>query len=412
LTTDPDQSHATPYRSLILSFYLPSLLLAFSQGLLIPVLPLYAKSLDVSYGLVGLISAGAGIGALVSDIPSGVLVRRLGHKGAMLLGVGCTALSTVAMFWATSVPQVVVCRLLTGFGQALYSVARHAYIAGAVRISGRGRAISLLGGLFRVGRFVGPMLGGTVAKAYGLRVPFLIVGTAYVAAFAVLAAFARAARGAPRAPAAAPSGGHLLSTVRSRLGVLASAGAGQFFAQMIRAGRTIIIPLYAADIIGLDVQAIGLILGFSSAVDMSLFVPAGLIMDRLGRKHAIVPSFVIQAIGMGLVPLTGSFVGLLLATTLIGLGNGLGAGSMMTLGADLAPQEGRGEFLGVWRLIGDAGTSGGPLVVGSVADSFALPTAALIMSAAGLMAGVTFFALVPETLKKYHRVAEPSSVGD
>jgi MFS family permease len=390
---------------------LPALLLAFSQGLLIPVLPLYAKSFDVSYGLIGLVSAGTGIGALLSDIPSGMLVRRLGHKGAMLLGVGCTALSTVAMFWATSVPEVVAYRLLTGFGQSLYSVARHAYIAGAVRISGRGRAISLLGGLFRIGRFAGPMIGGTVAKAYGLRLPFLIVGTAYAAAFIVLAAFVRAAKGTPRATLPSPSGGHLLSAVKARMGALASAGAGQFFAQMIRAGRTIIIPLYASDVIGLDVQAIGLVLSFSSAVDMSLFYPAGLIMDRLGRKYAIVPSFVIQALGMSLVPLAGSFGGLLLAASLIGFGNGFSAGSMMTLGADLAPQEGRGEFLGVWRLIGDAGSSGGPLVVGGVADLVALPTAALIMSGAGLMAGAIFFALVPETLIKRH-AAKPSAVGD
>jgi MFS family permease len=395
---------------LILSFYLPSLLLAFSQGLLIPVLPLYAKSLDVSYGLIGLVSAGAGIGALLSDIPSGMLVRRLGHKGAMLLGVGCTALSTVAVFWAASVPEVVAYRLLTGFGQSLYSVARHAYIAGAVRISGRGRAISLLGGLFRIGRFAGPMIGGTIAKAYGLRLPFLIVGTAYAAAFLVLAAFVRATRETLHAAPASPGGGHLLSTVRAQMGVLASAGAGQFFAQMIRAGRTIIIPLYASDVIGLDVQAIGLILSFASAVDMSLFYPAGLIMDRLGRKYAIVPSFVIQALGMSLVALASSFGGLLFAASLIGFGNGFSAGSMMTLGADLAPRETRGEFLGVWRLIGDAGTSGGPLVVGGVADLVALPTAALIMSGAGLMAGAIFFALVPETLNKQH--AKPSTVGD
>jgi MFS family permease len=395
---------------LILSFYLPSLLLAFSQGLLIPVLPLYAKSLDVSYGLIGLVSAGAGIGALLSDIPSGMLVRRLGHKGAMLLGVGCTALSTVAMFWATSVPEVVAYRLLAGFGQSLYSVARHTYIAGAVRISGRGRAISLLGGLFRVGRFAGPMIGGTIAKAYGLRLPFLIVGTAYAAAFLVLAAFVRATRETLHAAPVSSGGGHLLSTVRAQMSVLASAGAGQFFAQMIRAGRTIIIPLYASDVIGLDVQAIGLILSFSSAVDMSLFYPAGLIMDRLGRKYAIVPSFVIQALGMSLVSLASSFGGLLLAASLIGFGNGFSAGSMMTLGADLAPRETRGEFLGVWRLIGDAGTSGGPLVVGGVADLVALPTAALMMSGAGLMAGAIFFALVPETLNK--QPVKPSTVGD
>ena len=127
------------------------------------------------------------------------------------------------------------------------------------------------------------------------------------------------------------------------------------FAQTIRAGRLAIIPLYAADVVGLDVQGIGLIVSLASAVDMSLFAVAGWLMDHLGRKFSIVPSFAIQALGMFLVPFTGSFGTLLLASMLIGLGNGIGAGTMMTLGADLSPPESRGEFLGIWRLIGDTG---------------------------------------------------------
>ena len=100
-------------------------------------------------------------------------------------------------------------------------------------------------------------------------------------------------------------------------------------------------------------------------------------MDHLGRKYAILPSFLIQALGMFLLPFTHSFGTLLAAAMLIALGNGIGSGSMMTIGADLAPKESRGEFLGLWRLIGDVGNAGGPIVVGQVADLLTLPMAAL-----------------------------------
>jgi predicted MFS family arabinose efflux permease len=63
-----------------------------------------------------------------------------------------------------------------------------------------------------------------------------------------------------------------------------------------------------------------------------------------------VPSFAVMALGVALIPLAGDFEGLLLASVVIGLGNGLGSGAMMTLGADLAPPGATGEFLGVWRL--------------------------------------------------------------
>jgi MFS family permease len=409
--SDP-RLHQRPFADLILSFYLPALLFAFAQGLLIPVLPLYAKSLQVSYGLIGLVSGGASLGMLLGDVPSGVVVRRLGHKRAMLLGIGCTAVSTLALFWARSVPEVVVYRLVSGFGQALYGVARHAFIAGSVRVAGRGRAISLFGGLMRVGRFVGPLAGGTIAKSFGLRVPFLFFGLAYAGAFVAISIFVWEGAVDHGAAASPSSGLDLRSLLRTQLRTLAPAGLGQLFAQMIRAGRQIVVPLYAADVIGLDVQAIGLIVSIASAVDMLFFYPAGWIMDHLGRKYAIVPSFVIQAIGMGLIPLAESFAGLLLAASLIGFGNGFSSGSMMTLGADLAPEGERGAFLGVWRLIGDVGHSGGPLVVGAIADLVALPTAALIMSVSGLLASTTFAFLVPETLQRRTPTAAPSTSGE
>ena len=187
--------------------------------------------------------------------------------------------------------------------------------------------------------------------------------------------------------------------MRAHFSILARAGTGQLLAQMVRAGRNVIVPLYGADVIGLDIQQVGVILSAASFIDMSLFYPAGLIMDGLGRKFASVPAFLIQAIGLALVSLTDSFNGLAAATCLIGLGNGLSSGAMMTLGADLAPSNGVGEFLGIWRLIGDGGSLGSPLVVGAISDSAGLAGAALVIAACGgLSSGLLAF-FVPETLK-------------
>jgi MFS family permease len=397
--------------ALVWSFYLPSLILSFSSGMLTPILPLYAKDFDISYGLIGLVLAGDRMGMLLGDIPAGLLLRRLGQKGTMLLGLGCTALSAVALFWARTVPEAVLYRAIGGFGAALYTVSRHAYIASNVTVASRGRAIALFGGIMRVGSFAGPMIGGLVAAAYGLRVPFLLFGGTYGVAVIVVLLAVRAIRpSSPPAGTALP-GSRLFSALREQGRTLTFAGIGQIFAQMIRAGRGTIIPLYAADVIGLDVRSIGLIVSLASAVDMTLFYPAGWIMDHLGRKFAIVPSFALQAIGMFFVPFTDSFTGLLLAASLIGFANGFSSGSMMTLGADLSPEHSRGEFLGVWRLIGDVGSTGGPLVVGAVADLVVLPTAAWFMTGAGLIAAAVFALFVPETLKKRQRAPTLSREG-
>src|SRR5205823_3872686 len=134
-------------------------------------------------------------------------------------------------------------------------------------------------------------------------------------------------------------------------------------------------------------------------IDMSLFIPAGMIMDRFGRKFASVPSFAVMALGMAMIPLAYDYVSLLVAVSVIGLGNGLGSGTMFTLGADLAPEGATGEFLGMWRLIGDVGSTGGPVVVGGIADLVGLGAAALTLAGVGVLSAVTLSVFVKETLQ-------------
>ena len=99
------------------------------------------------------------------------------------------------------------------------------------------------------------------------------------------------------------------------------------------------------------------------------------------------------------------------ATCVIGFGNGIGSGTMMTLGADLAPREATGEFLGVWRLIGDVGSTGGPLVVGGIADLVGLTLSALTLSGVGVLAAATLMLFVRETLKPPEPLALAGSGG-
>ena len=123
-------------------------------------------------------------------------------------------------------------------------------------------------------------------------------------------------------------------------------------------------------------------------------------MDRFGRRFATVPGICIFATGMVLMPFTGTFTGLLLAAILMRLGNGVASGTMMTLGADLAPHEGTGEFLGLWRLTGDFGGSAGPIIVGNLADLFGLSYSGFALGGIGYLAVGIFLWLVPETLKR------------
>ncbi len=385
---------------LLFTFYVPATLFFSAQGLLLPILPLYAGTFEIGYGLIGLVTAALGIGTLLGDAPAGGLVRTLGQRRSLLLGISGSALATMALFGARTIPVVIALLIVSGACQAVVSVTQHTYLADTIAPEKRGRAIAMYGGVYRIGRLVGPALGGALGEALGLRAPFLLYGVLSAAALVIVAARVPATRPTQALAPELPQRRRVRDVILAQRRVLLTGGLAQIGGMMIRNGWAVIIPLYGADVLGLGTGSIGLIVSVMSAMDVSLFYLAGVIMDRFGRKWATVPSFSIQSAGMALVPLTTGPLGLLAAGMVIGLGNGLGSGTLMTLGADLAPAEARSEFLGVWRLIGDVGFTGGPLVVGAVADLLILPAAALVIAAVGLGATLTFAFAVPETLRR------------
>lgn len=385
---------------IILPVYAPTLLLAIGSGMLTPILPLYATSFGASYGLVGIVLGSRGLGTILGDLPAGVLLRRVGQRRLMLIGLACIALCGLAMSTAQALWMLILYGLLEGIGSALWNISRHAYLTDAAPAGQRGRAIATFGGIFRTGNLVGQAVGGLLAAWLGMRAPFAVY-----AVIAVVTMLFPALFGVDGAHHQAHKAGHdhgvnLWHVIRDNYKVLLSAGVGQLFAQMIRSGRNIVVPLYGADVLGLSVERVGLVMSISSTIDALMFFPAGHIMDRFGRKYAYVSCFLIQGIGMALIPFTTSFTLLAFATSLIGFGNGLGSGTMMTLGADLAPKDAMGEFLGVWRLIGDGGALGGPLLVGSLADLLSLTPAIFAIAVIGMLAASILGFFVPETLQR------------
>ncbi len=140
---------------------------------------------------------------------------------------------------------------------------------------------------------------------------------------------------------------------------------GARFIAAARAGRIALIPLLAESI-GLDAAQTSLVIGIAGAVDMLLFHPAGGVMDRFGRRWVALPSVLILAAGLALLPLAHSFGTRTAVAVVLGIGNGIEAGLVMTLGADSAPPDARAQFLGGWRLTADLGNAAGPILIGAI----------------------------------------------
>ncbi|MCY4109033.1 MAG: MFS transporter [Chloroflexi bacterium] len=386
---------------LTVPLYLPTFLLSLGQGILVPTLPLFAHSFGVSFTLVTLAIGVQGFGTLAASVPGGFLLARAGGRRVMIAGTAVVTASSLALPFSGLFPFVILYRLIGGFGVALWMVSRFAYIAEAVPLAQRGRAAALFGGTNRAGMFVGPVIGGVLAEQVGMEVALLSSAAAAGLALVLVMFPGREESYSRRYVQRGSLMAGLLAAVRRKPWEITSASTAQFLIQCIRGGRTTLLPLYGSFVIGLDVDTVGVIVGVSSLIDMVFFLPAGVIMDRFGRKFASVPAFVMLSAGMLFVAFSSDAITLFLAATLMSVGNGFGSGSMMTLGADLSPPEARGEFMGFWRLVGDSGSTGGPLLVGGVADLWGLTTAAVAVAATGALAVLTLGLFVPETLRSH-----------
>jgi len=386
-------------RILVLAFYLPELLYTIGWGLTLPVLPRLATSLSGSVaGAAGIVALIA-VGTLAIDIPAGVIAARWPQRTMVITVLGTLTVAGLLAAGAGGVPLLGLAALLMGAGRGAWMVGRMTFARATVMQEHRGRVLATLGGVNRIGTFaVGPALGGAMAAVLGLRAPFLALSCLMV--LAALAALRWMPARPPQPRQRAESGWyHPLAIVRDHWRVLLRAGPAIIALNLVRAARSLFIPLWG-EAIGLSVAQVGLAMSGSGIADMVMFYPSGMIMDRLGRRWAAVASIMVMSVGLALMPLTAGFLGLLLVGVLAGTGNGLGSGFLMTMGTDLAPRRGAGEFIGLWRLIGDLGTTAGPSVIGTVAAVLSLALAGPAVALLGVAGAALFIFSVQETLRR------------
>jgi MFS family permease len=382
-------------RSLTGSVYLPNLLFAIGQGAAIPVIALVALDLGASPALAGAIVALRGIGTLVFDIPAGLVVARMGERWSMLLATASLGLVAVGIALGPSVEVFAVLVFLLGCSWSVWALARLTFATEATPLRQRGRVMSIMGGTMRIGQFIGPLLGGLVIIPFGLAAPFVLQ-----ALFAVAAAVTLWFTTEPVAPGVATveEPVRLRQILQDNRRTFGTAGLVAIVVQILRSSRQVIIPLWG-DHLDLEASQISLIFGLSSGVEMLMFYPIGMLMDRKGRKWAAIPCLVLLSIGMAMIPFTTGFSELLWVGLFLGVANGLGAGINMTLGSDFSPSLGRSQFFGMWRLVSDVGTAGGPLLVAAVTSLISLGAAAVAVAGVGLIGAGIMWRAVPETLQ-------------
>jgi MFS family permease len=389
------------WRDLVITAYGPTILLAIGQGAILPLVALSARALGATVGMAAFIVALIGIGQLLGDLPAGALAARIGEKRALIAACALDAAALLGAFIATSVVLLALAIAVTGVAGAVFNLARQAYLTEAIPIPMRARALSTLGGTFRIGLFIGPFVGAAVVTQWSIGAAYGFAAATSLAAAALTAFLPDVTR---KSAHTGVGRGHrsVLSVLAEHRHILLTLGIGILIISAARSTRQSIVPLWAESV-GVNAATTSVIFGISAAVDMLLFYPGGAIMDRFGRVYVAVPSMIVLGLGFLLLPLTTGATTVGLVAALMGLGNGISSGVVLTLGADASPSQDRAQFLAGWRLCSDLGHAAGPLVISIVSALASLAAAAVSMGLITWAGSAWLLKWVPAYAPRHHR---------
>jgi MFS family permease len=344
-----------------------------ADGILIPAVPRYVEGpLAGNDVAVGVSVAAFAVTALLLRPWAGRLGDRRGRRLLMLIGGGAVALSVLGYVVATTVPLLIVFRLMTGFGEAFFFTGAASAINDLAPESRRGEAVSFFSLALYVGIGVGPLIGEALLASVGFTATWLVAG-AFAAAAAALALGVPETR--PEAePAAEPVGLIHPAALRPGMALLASVwGMSGFFA---------FVPLYALDI-GLEGSRFVFLLYSAIVVTIRSF--GARIPDLIGPVVASRSALAASTVGLAVVALWSSPVGLFVGVSIFAVGSSLAFPGLMMLALRGAPASQRGAVIGTFTAFVDLGFGIGPATLGVVSEAFGYR--GLFLAAAAVAAG-------------------------
>jgi MFS family permease len=403
--------------------YVSTLFAGVGWSMVLPIIPLFADEFGVSNGLAVQVVTGFGIGRFLGTPLSGYVVDRFGSRLALVGGPVLAASAATVSAFTPWFGAIIVAAIFVGAGESMWAFGREIAGIDITSPSQRGRVLSGFHGVHGAGLAVGPLIGGIVADTIGLRAVFVAFAIESVAAVLIGLTIANSraqhrAVAEPRTPGA-PSRldprewvrtlRWLILQIRPELRTTYALLVYATFAGFLfRQGMQGLLPIFADEELGLSPTQIGLLFSFAGVIVLALTYPAGLVIDKIGRKWATVPSTTLPGLAFLLLPFADSFVILIPLVAAMGVANGLSLGSLATSTYDVVPQEVRGRLQAFRRTIADTAAIGAPAIGGLLAHAYGPAVPFVVYAPIILLAGILLMLFGKETIPK--RMPQPETV--
>lgn len=357
-----------------------------------PVLPLFASHLGANPSIVGIVASASAFTGIVASIPAGMLSDRFGRKRMLIFSLIVFSTAPFLYLIVTQLWQLAIIRFYHGLATAIFIPVAMALVSDLFHKT-RGEKIGWFSTLTLIGRFMAPIVGGSIIgvmvfnPGFSYKVVYITCGIAGIIALIIALKLPNPIEEEKKKKAWKETLS-TFKTVISNRGILVTSTAEASILFAYGAFETFL-PLYSIKI-GLSAYEVGIFLS-AQVITLALTKPLmGRFSDKHGRKPQIFTGAIIGALCIGSFSLFKSFVPLLVLSILFGLSLSIVTSATSALIADLSSRETHGSAMGVLGAIMDIGHTTGPLFSGVVATYFGFGKAFIGVSLV-LMIGVTVF---------------------
>jgi MFS transporter, DHA1 family, multidrug resistance protein len=373
-------------------------------GLVLPVLPLFARSsFGVGYGAVGVLVSAYGLARLVFDLVAGPIVDRFGERVTAVGGLVVIALGSALTAVAPGFAMAVAAWATAGVGSAIALAALYTRVLRVVPTQQMARTLGIFYGAFNTGFVAGGAASGLVADRFGLAGPLL--ANAVVVLLAAVLWLALIPAGGPAAAAGEAGAtdhgdgdGRSLARLLRTPGLVPVVVTNFAYLWMVAVVFDTLVPLFASDVLGMATIGIGVAIAVALAAELVVLYPAGSLADQRGRKPVLVPSLAGLAVATVAVGWASTPLLLGVAMAVLGVMSGAAGVPPGAMLSDVAPTQASGTAVGVFRFCGDLGFTLGPLLAG-----WAIPVVgfrwAFALAAVPTAVALALIVRTPETLR-------------
>lgn len=336
-------------------------------GLIIPLLPFWAEHLGANALSVGLLLTTYALAQFFFTPILGALADRYGRRRVILFSLCVEVLSFALTALASSLPALLVARVIGGIGASNVSSAQ-AVVADTTPPEKRAAGMGVIGAAIGMGFVVGPAIGGSLASL-GEATPFwAAMGMALANTLLVLFLLPETRR--PQGASASREGTSIFFSGWSkgrRNKAIASLTLVNLLFTLAFTGMEAVFPLLTQKNFGWNALQNGYIFTYVGVI--IVLMQGGLVrhlVKRFGEYRLMLAGLALFGLGLLLLIWSVNLALVLISVGMLSIGDGAVTPTGFAVLSLISPENEQGEILGFAQGLGGLGRAIGPLLAGAL----------------------------------------------